>query len=114
MMMADPAGTARLILQHLPPDEGTAIVRDFAKHSSRSFLDPVTHAGYRDIPVSYLLCEEDLVGPPELQRSWIEMVEHESGRKVHVTAVQTGHMPNVTAKEETVNWILKLANMADS
>ncbi|KIW13901.1 hypothetical protein PV08_06682 [Exophiala spinifera] len=114
MLMADPAGTASLILQHLPPDEGTAIVSDFAKHSAQSFLDPVTYTGYKDIPVSYLLCEEDLVGPPDLQRSWIEMIERESGRKVHVTAVQTGHMVNVTAEKEAVDWVLQLAKMADA
>ncbi|OQV07092.1 hypothetical protein CLAIMM_11576 [Cladophialophora immunda] len=113
MLMADPAATAGLILQHLPPDKGAAIVGDFAKHSAQSFLDPVTQTGYRDIPVSYLLCEEDLVGPPDLQRSWIERVERESGRSVHVTAVRTGHMPNLTAEKETVNWILQLARMAD-
>ncbi len=93
----------------MSPEEGEAIVRDFAKHSATSFVNELTYAGYKDIPASYLVCEEDLIGPPEVQRAGIEMIEQVSGRKVDVTSVKAGHCPNLTAEKETIEWILSVA-----
>ncbi|KIX02763.1 uncharacterized protein Z518_08705 [Rhinocladiella mackenziei CBS 650.93] len=110
MLMEDPAATAAMICQELPPEEGEALVRGFAKQSARSFGDELTHAGYKDIPVSYLLCEEDMAGPAELQREMIAMIEEASGRMVHVISVAAGHCPNVTAEKETFQWVLEVIN----
>ena len=93
----------------MSPEEGEAVVRDFAKHSATSFVNELTYAGYKDIPASYLVCEEDLIGPPEVQRAGIEMIEQVSGRKVDVTSVKAGHCPNLTAEKETIEWILSVA-----
>jgi hypothetical protein len=110
MLIEDPAATAGALLQHLSPEEGEAVVRGFTKHSAASFVDKLTYAGYKDIPVSYLICEEDLAGPPEIiQRPTIDMIEQVSGRKVDVTSIRAGHMPNVTAQKETIQWILDVA-----
>lgn len=109
MLMEDPAATAEMICQELPPSEGAAIVKDFAKHSARSFGDELTLAGYKDIPTSYLLCEEDLAGPAAFQRDMIAMIEEASGRKVDVTNIKAGHCPNLTAEKETVEWVVKVA-----
>ncbi|KAK5197987.1 hypothetical protein LTR99_009405 [Exophiala xenobiotica] len=111
-LQEDPAGTARLILQHLSPEEGEAIVRDFAKHSATCFVNELTYAGYKDIPVSYLVCEDDLIGSPEMQRAGIDMIEQVSGRKVDVTSIKSGHCPNLAAKKETIDWILSVAKKA--
>lgn len=112
MLMEDPAATAGMICQELPPKEGEAIVRDFAKHSAQSFGNELTHAGYKDIPASYLLCEEDLAGPPDLQREMIAVIEEASGRKVDVTSIKAGHCPNLTAEKETIEWVLNVAKKA--
>lgn len=109
MSMEDPAATAGMICQKLPAQEGEAVVREFAKHSARSFGDQLTHAGYKDIPVSYLLCEEDLAGPPDFQREMIAMIEETSGRKVDVTSIKADHCPNLSAETETIDWVLKVA-----
>ena len=112
MLVKDPAATAEMICQDLPPEEGAAVVSGFAKHSAQSFGNELTHAGYKDVPVSYLLCEEDMAGPPEFQREMIAMIEEASGRKVDVTTIKAGHCPNLTAEKETIGWVLNVAQKA--
>ncbi|KAH8705739.1 Alpha/Beta hydrolase protein [Talaromyces proteolyticus] len=109
MLLEDPAATASIICQELPSKEGEAIIRGFAKHSAQSFGNELTYAGYKHVPASYLLCEEDLAGPPDFQRHMIAVVEEASGRKVDVTSIKAGHCPHLTAEKETIKWILSVA-----
>lgn len=92
----------------ISPEEGLAWVKRFVKHSSVSFTNPLTYPGYKYIPVSYLLCEEDVVIPPSIQRAEIEMIEGESGNKVDVTSIKAGHVPIVSQPQKVVDWILKV------
>ena len=112
MYQAEPAATAKIILNHLPLSEGEAWVKRFPKHSAISFINELTHAGYNDVPVSYLVCEDDLCIPATIQRAEIKMIE-ESGRKVYVTSIQADHCPNITAPQDTVDWIVDLAKRAE-
>jgi len=111
-LIEDPAQAATKACQMLPPKEGEATVRGFAKHSAQSFATELTHAGYKDIPVSYLLCEIDLTIPPELQQNMIDLIEEASGRKVDVTSLQADHCPNLSAEKETIDWALSIAKKA--
>lgn len=87
-------------------------MKKFPQHSAVSFAGPLTHAGYKDIPVSYLFCEEDLIIPPAYQRAGIDLVERESGNKVDVTYVKSGHIPNNTKPQEVINWFVHLAEIS--
>lgn len=107
-----PEATAAVTLSSLPLSEGTELIKKFPKHSAVSFGDNLTYAGYNDVPVSYLFCEEDLCIPPTIQQAGIEMMEKESGRKVIVTRIKADHCPNVTATEETTAWVLDVAKRA--
>ena len=107
-----PAATAAIALSHLPLGEGEAWVKKFAKHSAVSFAGELTHAGYQDVAVSYLFCEEDLCIPAKIQRAEIEMMEKESGRKVNVTSIKADHCPNITATQEVIDWIFDVAGRA--
>jgi hypothetical protein len=109
MLIEDPVATAGLVCQELTSKEAETIVRGLAKHSAQSFGNELTYAGYKDVPVSYLLCEEDLAGPPDFQRNMIAMIEEVSGQKVDVTNIKAGHFPNLTAEEETIDWVLNVA-----
>ncbi len=113
MLMEDPAATAAMICPKSSPEEGEALMRGLAKHSAQSFGNELTHAGYKDIPVSYLLCEEDLAGPPPFQREMIAMMEEASGRKVDVTGIKADHFPSLSAEEDTIKWVLNLAKKAE-
>ncbi|KAI0399120.1 Alpha/beta hydrolase fold-1 [Xylaria palmicola] len=106
----DPERSAAAAFSDLPRDDALRWQAQFALHSAVSFTNPLTHAGYKDIPVSYLLCEEDLVVSPEIQRREIEMVERETGRKVDVTSIKAGHCPNLSVPEKAVAWLLDVAS----
>jgi len=112
MLQSQPAATAAIILTRLPLEESEPLVRQFAKHSGASFVDKLTYAGYKDIPVAYLFCEEDLCIPVEIQQAEIDMIEKESGRKVDVTRIAADHCPNWTAMQQTVDWIVALGSNA--
>ncbi|KAG0650850.1 hypothetical protein D0Z07_2325 [Hyphodiscus hymeniophilus] len=109
-MYHDPISkSAAISFSDLPLAEGEAWVRRFSKHSAISFAGELTYAGYKDIPVSYLLCEEDICIPIDIQKSGIKMIENVSGRKVEVTSINTGHCPMASKPEEVINWILDVA-----
>ena len=101
--------SAEVAFSDLPKEEGEEFVRNFSRHSSVSVTGELTHAGYKDIPVSYLVCENDRCLPPKFQRSLIERIESVSGTKVDVTSIQAGHCPPVSAPQKVVDWILAMA-----
>ncbi|CZR55098.1 uncharacterized protein PAC_04984 [Phialocephala subalpina] len=93
-------------------EEGEAWIRKMSCHSAISFTNELTYAGYKDVPVSYLVCEEDLVIPLKNQREEIEMIERESGRKVDVTSIKTGHVPIASQPQLVIDWILDVVGKA--
>ncbi len=100
---------AALSFSDLSKEEGEAWIQRFPGHSAVSFAGELTHAGYKDASVSYLLCEEDIVIPAKIQRDGIELIEKESGNKVDVTCIKTGHVPMAGAPQEVINWIVQEA-----
>lgn len=82
----------------------------FANFSSYAYLDKLTHEGYKDLPVSYLLCELDQVLPPSLQQDGIDIIEKVSGNKVHVTKIPGDHCPNWTVESLVVDWIVDVSH----
>lgn len=86
--------------------------KNWPRHSARSFADALTHAGWKDVPVSYLLCEEDrTLDAEKVQKTGIELIERVTGNKVDVTRAPLDHAPNVTAPQTLVDWIVKMAGM---
>ncbi|KAI0534350.1 Alpha/beta hydrolase fold-1 [Xylaria digitata] len=103
--------SASICFSDLSREEGLHWHGQFALHSAVSFTNTLTYAGYKDVPVSYLLCEDDLVVPAEVQRREIDMIETETGSKVDVTSIKAGHCPNVSVPEKVVNWFLHVASL---
>ena len=112
-MYQDPISrTAEISFSDLPKEEGEAWVKKFPKHSAISFAGELTHAGFKDVPVSYLVCEGDLCIPPKIQREEIEMIEKESCRPVDVTSIKAGHCPSGSKPQEVIDWFLDVAGKA--
>jgi len=107
------ARSASLTFNDISLEEGIKWTEKFHGHSVLCFGDALTYAGYQDIPVSYLVCENDLVIPIKNQRDGIELIEKVSGRKVDVTSIQTGHVPMVSAPEKVVDWILGMVRIVE-
>ncbi|KAI1371173.1 hypothetical protein F4677DRAFT_320785 [Hypoxylon crocopeplum] len=51
--------TAEVVFSDLPLEEGEYWGRKLVKHSTASFASNLTYAGYKDVPVSYLVAEGD-------------------------------------------------------
>lgn len=100
---------ARISFSDMPQEEGQSWAKKLVKHSAASFSSPLPHAGYKHVPVSYLVAEGDQSISPETQRSQIEMIERVSGNRVDVTTNSAGHAPPLTAPDDVINWILAVA-----
>jgi hypothetical protein len=112
-MYHDPiSASAAIAFSDLPPEEGETWVKEFSRHSAVSFGTELTYAGYKNIPVSYLLCVDDQCIPLKTQKEGIELIEKVSGKKVDVTSINSGHCPTVSKPQEVVEWILDVARKA--
>lgn len=63
--------------------------------------------------MSYLLCLDDLTIPVEIQKSGIDMIERESGKKVAVTSIKADHVAPLSHIDEVARWIVQLADKKD-
>jgi hypothetical protein len=86
-----------------------AWIKRFPAHSATSFVNELTHAGYKDVDVAWLFCEKDLVIPPAVQQTAIDMIERESGRKVDVASIPRDHCPIAGYPDEVADWIVTVA-----
>jgi hypothetical protein len=68
LFQVDPAANAALCFNSLSPEEGIAQTAMFGRHSSTCFTDALTHAGYKNVPVSWFFCEDDMCISPEVQQ----------------------------------------------
>lgn len=109
MLNANAERIAKIIMQTVPLETGVAWVKKMPKHSTASFATPLTYEGFKDVDISYMLCELDHCIFPEVQRAGIEMIERKSGKKVDVTSLQVDHCPPQSAEKQTVDWILGVA-----
>ncbi|KAF2787983.1 alpha/beta-hydrolase [Melanomma pulvis-pyrius CBS 109.77] len=109
LYQAQPEVTAAIVFNDLSVEDGIAWVKKFPQHSAVSFGDELAYAGYRDVPVSYLFCENDKCVPPEVQQKGIETIEEASGEKVDVTRINSGHCPMISAPDKVVEWFVRLA-----
>ncbi|GAP93475.1 hypothetical protein SAMD00023353_13300020 [Rosellinia necatrix] len=101
--------SAATCFSDLPREEGVLLAAQFALHSAVSFTNSLTHAGYKDVPVSYLVCEKDLIISPDVQRKGIDMIEAETGSKVDVTSIDAGHCPTGSMLDTVVEWLVGVA-----
>lgn len=104
---------APIVFSDLPVAEAVALMETMPPHSATCFGNELTYAGYKDIPVSYLVCEGDLCIPVEAQRLGIEVIERVSGKKVDVTSIQAGHVPPITQPQLVIDWIMSVVTKAE-
>ncbi|EXJ54659.1 hypothetical protein A1O7_10000 [Cladophialophora yegresii CBS 114405] len=91
-----------------PFELALAFVRSMGRHSNASFQGKVTYEGWRDVNVSWILCERDLIIPPSVQRGYVDRIAEQSGREVDLHVLDAGHAPNVTAVEALAEVLVKI------
>ncbi|KAK8075337.1 hypothetical protein PG997_010000 [Apiospora hydei] len=103
--------SAQLSFTDFPLEEGIFWAKKLVKHSAASFATPLTYSGYKDVPVSYLLCTGDLTIPAWIQQKQIDMMERETGSTVAVTRLDSDHVAPLSHPEAVVDWMLRLAKV---
>jgi hypothetical protein len=113
MAYSDLPKLAAVSFKSMSKEEGEAAAAELVTHSGPSFATPLTHAGFKDVKVFWLLCEDDLAIPPEIQRGRIAMIEQESGNKVDVTVIDADHVASWSAPQLVIDWILGVVERLD-
>ena len=79
------------------------------EHSSVSFDGKLTYPAYKYIPVTYLICEDDKVNTPELQRKMVETAKEQSKMDFDIVLCAAGHGVNISMPDAVVSAIEKAA-----
>jgi hypothetical protein len=95
-MHHDVGRAAKVTFSDLPEAEAVEWVKKMPEHSVPSFNDPLTYPGYRDVDLSWIFCDEDLVIPPQAQQAMIDFIEKDTGKTVDVHHIKTGHAPQAS------------------
>lgn len=109
MRLANPTFSASRMYDAWPEERALAWARAAPKQSALSFASAVTYTAYKDIPSSYIFCEQDQILPPALQDQYIDNIKKATGRDVDIHKLNTNHVPNLTATEDVATIILKIA-----
>ncbi|KAK7039681.1 AB hydrolase-1 domain-containing protein [Favolaschia claudopus] len=92
----------------LPHDEALVWASKMREHAAASFSQKITYAAYKDIPATYLFCEEDRGVIPEAQDKIIADMESQmGGQKVQKISVKSGHHINASQPETMATVIRK-------
>ncbi|KAH6714384.1 hypothetical protein BKA61DRAFT_482088, partial [Leptodontidium sp. MPI-SDFR-AT-0119] len=108
-MTLNPAEDWVNIFSDLPESEAKHYMSLMPNHSTISFSGELTHPGYKYIPVTYLLTENDKIIPMEAQRQMIDFARGE-GADVKVVETSAGHCPMLSIPEKTVDVLIAVAN----
>jgi hypothetical protein len=121
MTQSDHAATASLCFNNLTLEDGISYVARFGKHHGACFGDALTHAGYKDVAVSWFFATEDRIVLPKVQQTAIDVIEgswvgtERNGTKVDVTKVNCDHFPLVLVekRDQVSEWIQGLVTKGD-
>lgn len=118
LVHVDPAASVAACFNSLPVEQG---MREFERalgtHSSGAFAATLGYPGYKDVPASWFLCEDDKCVMPEVQEMAIREIEdswrgtEREGMKVEVTRVKCDHFPTISAQEELRGWVEGLVKL---
>ncbi|KAF7345345.1 Alpha/beta-hydrolase [Mycena sanguinolenta] len=100
------AKSAPITFSSLTPDEALAQAEQLSQHSALSFAQKLTYPAYKDIPVSYLFCEDDKLVTPAQQEAIIAGMES-GGKTVQRFNVKADHAINVSQPETVVDMVRK-------
>lgn len=104
----DPKIQGEYIFAQISPAERTEYANRLLKHSSRTFNDPLMSSSYLQIPATFLLCTDDPVIPPVLQREMVDKAR-KIGADVVIKEINSDHVPMVSHPEEVVKVLLEAA-----
>ncbi|EKJ69162.1 hypothetical protein FPSE_10658 [Fusarium pseudograminearum CS3096] len=99
---------APFIYSESPPEEALKLARELPQHSTASYRDQLTYAGYKDAEVHYIICEQDKLVFPEYQFGMLELLKGMTNGKVGVHKIQSGHAPHLSQPDNLTKIIRQI------
>lgn len=100
---------AQFVYSDLPVEHGLEWVEKMKEHSSASFDGKLTYPAYKYMPVTYLVCEDDKIIAPGLQRKMVETAKKQSTMDIDVVSCTAGHGVNISMPEAVVKVVMNAA-----
>jgi hypothetical protein len=107
-MYTDPEVVGSQVFSDLPEPDAITWMSKMIEHSHISYDGKLTYAGYKHIPVTYAVLEDDCLIPPAFQRAMANTIVKETSN-VDFCSLKSGHVPNVTNPEGLVCLLRKTA-----
>ncbi|KAF3033230.1 hypothetical protein E8E11_001691 [Didymella keratinophila] len=114
LVHTDLSATVDTCFNSISKEEGTKHCKAaIGQHSSLAFggeASTLRYPGYRNVPVSWFLCEDDRCVVPEVQETAIRVIEESwkgterEETKVDVTRVNCDHFPTLSAQGKLREW----------
>ncbi|KAI1819534.1 alpha/beta-hydrolase [Xylaria intraflava] len=104
-LMRDPKGV--LVGPGLSESELDEYVGTLVRWNGKCMYQPLEHAAWREIPISFVYTTADATVPLAYQKNFVEGIE-KAGRKVQTFELDTGHCPTATAIEGVVQIVNKV------
>ncbi|KAI1621738.1 Alpha/beta hydrolase fold-1 [Exophiala viscosa] len=101
----NPMDPEQLFYQDLPADQQKYWAAQLKHHVAQSQLDPVNRVAYKNIPVSYLYCENDQALPLQFQKLMVK----QCGVEVKEYTCDAGHSPFLSQPDMFVDCIVQAA-----
>lgn len=80
-------------------DEAEELAKANVTHNWMAAVDKMSHAPWRDLPTTYVFCEEDKALLPGLQRAMVDGAVEAGGAGIETVTIQTGHCPFLSRPE---------------
>ncbi|KAM0411149.1 hypothetical protein ACHAPD_010976 [Fusarium lateritium] len=96
---------APFIYSDSPPEEALKLAKELSQHSTAAYKGQLTYAGYKDVKVHYIICEQDKLVVPEYQFGMVELLKGMTNGRVGVHKIQSGHTPNLTQPDTLTEMI---------
>jgi predicted esterase len=106
MRHTDYEASGAVNFSNLPKEEQMENAKRFNVHSAASFASELTHPGYVDVPVTYLLATQDKTIPPPVQERLIQTMK-DAGADVTVVKFESDHCWPTSVPRSTAFKVLK-------
>ncbi|GAB1198169.1 hypothetical protein APSETT444_007477 [Aspergillus pseudonomiae] len=100
---------ATVFFNDLPSEEAATWAKKLVVHPKSAQFDPISREAYRNIPTTYIVCEQDAGLIPLVQEMMIENVR-KAGVDIDVERLSASHSPFLSMPEETAKLVLRIAS----
>lgn len=104
----------RFSFSDLPSEEALFLANMSLEMSAVSQVDPLTWAGYKDMPSTYIVTTKDMALSVDRQRAYIEVLKESAPDEAspEILEIESGHVPNTSKPEELARMLKGIVERA--